>query len=175
MDADSKTWQMDAGKVERFLSEECAEKDNQCFNKKTSRRVRAILPVHILGSACEIDRLAELARRHHLKMVEDACEGMGVYYRGKHVGTVGDIGVFSFNGNKIVTAGGGGALVTSNPRYAKYTRYLTAQAKDDEVEYIHNEVGYNYRLTDIGSACSVRIVSSVDFVPLRMRPTSPNA
>jgi len=158
VDADPKTWQMDVEKVERFLSEECELRPAQsetalaCRNKRTGRRVRAILPVHILGLACEMDRIVELARRHHLRVVEDAAEGMGVQYRHRHVGTWGQIGVLSFNGNKIMTAGGGGMLVTDKREDAEYARLLTTQAKTEGVEYIHREVGYNYRLTNLHAA-----------------------
>lgn len=162
VDAHPATWQIDADSVEEFLSKECVEKDGECFNKKTSRRVRAILPVHILGSACEIVRLVEIARRYRLKVVEDACEGLGVFYRQIHIGTFGDIGVLSFNGNKIVTAGGGGAIVTSNAHYAKTSRYLATQAKDDEVEYIHNEIGYNYRMTNLQAAVGLAQLEQLD-------------
>ena len=155
MDADPKTWQMDIDKVARFLAEECEMRSGECYNKRTGRRVRAILPVHILGLACEVDRIVDLARQYGLKVVEDAAEAMGVRFRGRHVGTFGDVGVFSFNGNKIITTGGGGMLVTNNSRHAEYARYLTTQAKDDALEYVHNEVGYNYRLTNIQAALGV--------------------
>ncbi len=162
MDADPKTWQMDAEKVARFLAEECEMRSRECYNKRTGRRVRAILPVHILGLACEIDRIVGLAREYHLQVVEDAAEGIGVRYRDQHVGTFGDVGVFSFNGNKIVTTGGGGMIVTNNQAYADCARYLTTQAKDDPLEYVHNEVGYNYRLTNIQAALGVAQLEQLD-------------
>jgi len=87
-----------------------------------------------------------------LKVVEHACEGVGVRYRGRHVGTFGDLGVFSFNGNKIMTTGGGGMITTSSAKLAQHARYLTNQAKDDPVEYLHRERGYNYRLTSLQAA-----------------------
>lgn len=152
IDADPQSWQMDVQKVENFLREECELKDNVCVNKKTKRRVRAILPVHLLGLSCEIDAICELAKKYNLKVVEDAAEGMGVRYKGKHVGTFGDVGVFSFNGNKVMTAGGGGMIVTNDKKLADYARYLTTQAKDDELEYVHNEVGFNYRMSNLHAA-----------------------
>ena len=162
MDADPETWQMDTKKVAQFLKTECEMRVGECFNRRTNRRVRAILPVHLLGLACEIDRLVELALEYNLKVVEDAAEGLGVRYRGGHVGTFGDIGVFSFNGNKIVTTGGGGMLVTNSSSYADYARYLTTQAKDDVLEYIHNEIGYNYRLTNIQAALGVAQLEQIE-------------
>jgi len=158
IDADVATWQMDVAKAERFLQGECEVRPTrdgaglECRNRRTGRRVRAILPVHILGSACAMDRIVELAERYRLRVVEDAAEGMGVRYRGRHIGTWGHVGALSFNGNKIMTAGGGGMLVTDAPAEAAYARLLTMQAKDEGLEYIHTEVGYNYRLTNLHAA-----------------------
>jgi perosamine synthetase len=123
----------------------------ECWNTRTQRRVRAILPVHLLGLACAMDELMELARQYRLVVIEDAAEAIGVRYRHLHVGTWGHLGVFSFNGNKTVTCGGGGMLVAHKP-YADYARYLATQARDDAREYYHKEVGYNYRLTNVHAA-----------------------
>jgi len=152
VDAHPGTWQMDVGKVAQFLDEMCEVRDEACYNRETGRRLRAIVPVHILGLAVEIDRLIEVAHRYHLRVVEDAAEGMGVRFRGRHVGTFGDVGVLSFNGNKIMTSGGGGMVVTDNAGHAEYARYLTTQAKDDPIEHLHHEVGYNYRMTNLQAA-----------------------
>jgi perosamine synthetase len=155
IDADPVTWQMDLDKAERFLRQTCVVRRGVCYNTRTRRRVRAMLPVHILGLACAMDRVMELARAYDLRVVEDAAEALGVRYQGRHVGTFGDVGIFSFNGNKIITSGGGGMLVTDDPRVAARARYLTTQAKDDGVEYIHRELGYNYRLTNLQAAVGV--------------------
>ncbi|OGR88457.1 MAG: hypothetical protein A3J74_01230, partial [Elusimicrobia bacterium RIFCSPHIGHO2_02_FULL_57_9] len=152
MDVDAKTWHMDVEKTERFLNEECESRKGECTNKKSGRRVRAMIPVHILGLACEIDRLVEIARRHGLKVVEDAAEALGVRYKNRHVGCFGDAAAFSFNGNKIMTTGGGGMIVTTNQEISRYTAYLTTQAKDDSAEYFHKETGFNYRLSNIQAA-----------------------
>ena len=168
-DADPETWQMDVDKLERFLAQECEIRGEACVNRGTGRTVRAILPVHILGLACEMDRIVRLARRHHLRIVEDAAEGIGVRTAGRHVGTFGEVGVFSFNGNKIVTSGGGGMLVTDDLEHARYARYLTTQAKDDESEYFHKEVGYNYRLTNIQAALGCAQMERVDEFVARKR------
>lgn len=152
MDAHPDTWQIDAGKVARFLDGECETRQGACVNKRSGRRVRAIVPVHLLGLACEIDRIVEIARRHGLKVVEDAAEAMGVRYRGRHVGTFGDAGAFSFNGNKIMTTGGGGMIATADAGLARRAAYLTTQAKDDPVEYFHREIGFNYRLGNVQAA-----------------------
>jgi perosamine synthetase len=121
-------------------------------NKSTGRRVRAILPVHILGHPCDLDALRALASRYDIRIVEDATESLGAQYKGKALGSLGDVACFSFNGNKLLTAGGGGMLVTQNESWAQKAKYLTTQAKDDPVEYIHCEIGYNYRLTNLQAA-----------------------
>lgn len=162
MDADPVTWQMDVRKVERFLQEESEIRSGECFNKRTGRRIRAIVPVHILGLACRIDEIVSLAARYGIQVVEDAAEAIGVRFCGRHVGTFGDIGIFSFNGNKIATAGGGGILVTANGNYAQYARYLSTQAKDDALEYVHNEIGYNYRMTNLNAAVGVAQLERVE-------------
>jgi len=169
MDADPATWQMDLDKVRRFLEGECVMREGACLNRRTGRPVRAVLPVHLLGLVGPIGELAALARRHGLRLVEDASEALGVRYRGRHVGTFGDAGVFSFNGNKIVTTGGGGMLVTDDAATARYARYLTTQAKDDAVEGIHHEVGYNYRLTNIQAALGVAQLEQLDAFVARKR------
>ncbi|MBI2870170.1 MAG: LegC family aminotransferase [Candidatus Omnitrophica bacterium] len=152
MDADPVTWQMDARKLERFLDEECDFQDQRLIHRRTRRRIRAILPVHILGLACDMGRIMDAAEKYGLRVVEDAAEAMGVHFYGRHAGGFGDVGIFSFNGNKIVTAGGGGMVVTGDAGLARRARYLTTQAKDDEIESLHGEVGYNYRLTNIQAA-----------------------
>ena len=162
IDADPKTWQIDVNKIESFLRNECELKSGECFNKKTKRCVKAVVAVHLLGLACEMDRIVSLAREFGLKVIEDAAEAMGVFYQGQHVGTFGDVGAFSFNGNKVITTGGGGMVVTQNKKVADYARYLSTQAKDDPLEYVHNEVGYNYRLTNIQAALGVAQLEQLD-------------
>ncbi|OGQ38019.1 MAG: hypothetical protein A2W61_06260, partial [Deltaproteobacteria bacterium RIFCSPLOWO2_01_44_7] len=172
MDADPKTWQMDTTKVEQFLEEECELREDGCFNKKTGRRISAIVPVHILGLGCAMDKIVALARRFLLKVVEDAAEGMGVRYQGRHVGTFGDIAAFSFNGNKDMTTGGGGMVVTANKQYADHARYLTTQAKDDPSEYIHNAIGYNYRLPNVLAAIGLAQLEKLESFLMKKRESA---
>src|SRR5262249_39310295 len=106
VDVDPNDWQIDVQKIARFLEQETKQRDGHCFNKRSGRRIRAVRPVHTLGLACRIDEIVEVARRHNLFVIEDAAEAVGVRYKGKHVGTFGDVGAFSFNGNKIITTGG---------------------------------------------------------------------
>ncbi len=152
IDADSLYWQMDPAAVAHFLEKDCQWDGSVLRNRHTGRRVRAILPVHILGHPVDIDPILEVAARYELPVIEDATEGLGARYKGRGLGSLGQTGCFSFNGNKIITTGGGGMLVTNDAALAKRARYLTTQAKDDPIEYIHNEVGYNYRLTNVLAA-----------------------
>lgn len=162
MDADPRTWQIDPAKVERFLEEECEVRGEVCVNKQSGRVVRILLPVHLLGLACEMERLCALAGRFRLKVVEDACEGLGVRLQGRHIGTFGEAGAFSFNGNKVMTTGGGGMVVVREKGRADYARYLTTQAKDDPLEYFHNEVGFNYRLSNLHAALGLAQIEQLE-------------
>ncbi|MBI3320933.1 MAG: LegC family aminotransferase [Candidatus Omnitrophica bacterium] len=152
MDADPATWQMDPEKVSEFLTRACQWRDGKLFNPVTRRRVTAILPVHILGHPCDMDALRALAQRYQLRVIEDAAESLGAHYRGRQVGALGDIACLSFNGNKIITTGGGGMVASDNIKWVERARYLSTQAKDDPEEYIHHEIGYNYRLTNVQAA-----------------------
>ena len=172
VDVNPQTWQMDVDKLAWFLRSQCVLRARACYNRRTGRRLRAIVPVHILGLACDMDRIVELAHQYSLQVVEDAAEALGVRVQGRHVGTFGDIGVLSFNGNKIMTSGGGGMLVTNHPRYAERARYLTTQAKDDDIEYVHREVGYNYRLTSLQAAVGLAQLERLDEFIERKRHTA---
>lgn len=152
IDAEPEYWQMDPSRVVDFLERECLWHHGELHNRNTGRRVSAILPVHILGHPVDLDPIVAVARKYGLKVIEDATEGLGATYRERPLGSIGDIGCFSFNGNKIITTGGGGMLVTSNEEWAHKARYLTTQAKDDPIEYIHSQIGYNYRLTNVLAA-----------------------
>jgi perosamine synthetase len=162
VDAESEYLQIDVQKVKDFLRSECYCRKNKVYNKKTHRQVKAILPVHILGHPVDIAPLLQLADEYGLLVIEDATEGLGARYEGKLLGGDGDMGCFSFNGNKIITTGGGGMIVTNNDEWAKRARHLSTQAKSDPVEYIHDEMGYNYRLTNIQAAMGCAQLECLD-------------
>jgi len=162
MDADPIHWQMDPEKVADFLNKECRWRDGALRNRATGHRVRAILPVHILGHPVDMDPILELAGRYELVVVEDAAESLGAKYRGRNVGRFGQSACLSFNGNKVITAGGGGMIVTDDEALANRARYLTNQAKDDPTEYLHSEIGYNYRLSNIHAALGVAQLERID-------------
>ena len=162
IDAEPEYWQMDPQKVVDFLEEECRWRNGELHNKTTGRQVKAILPVHILGHPVDMDPILEIANKYDLTVIEDATESLGAKYKGQMIGTLGDIGCFSFNGNKIITTGGGGMIVTDNEKWANKARYLTTQAKDNPLEYIHKEIGFNYRLTNLQAAMGVAQLEQLD-------------
>lgn len=152
IDAEPTYWQIDPQRVTDFLEKECRWDRGELRNKRTGRRIRAVLPVHILGHPVDVTPIVEIADKYSIPVIEDATEGLGATYRNRSIGGIGRAGCFSFNGNKIITTGGGGMLVTDDLEWATRARYLTTQAKDDPVEYVHSEVGYNYRLTNMLAA-----------------------
>ena len=162
VDVEPLYWQIDPEKIAQFLERDCGWQNGRLVNSRTGRRVKAILPVDILGHPCDMDPILHVARKYDLAIVEDATESLGARYRGSMVGSLGDIACFSFNGNKIITTGGGGMMVTDDESWAERARYLTTQAKDDSVEYIHNEIGYNYRLSNIQAAMGVAQMERIE-------------
>jgi len=162
IDAEPAYWQIDTAGVVDFLDNGCRWDGESLRNRKTGRRVKAILPVHILGHPVDLDPIVAVAEKYSLPVIEDATEGLGARYRGKSLGSLGHAGCFSFNGNKIITTGGGGMLVTNDAEWAARARYLTTQAKDDSIEYVHNAVGYNYRLTNLLAAMGCAQMEHLD-------------
>ena len=170
IDAEPAHWQMDGRRVRDFLADGCVLRDGALRNRETGRRIAAILPVHILGHPVDLDPILDLAREHGLPVVEDATESLGASCRGRPVGQLGDVACYSFNGNKLITTGGGGMLVTRHEAWARRARYLTTQAKDDAIEYVHHEVGYNYRLTNLQAAMGVaQLEGLADFLAAKRR------
>ncbi len=159
MDVDD-FYNIDSQKTIDFIKKETFFSKGFSYNKKTKRRISAIIPIHMWGNAAQLDDLIIVCRDRNIRVLEDASESLGTFYNdnkknNRHSGTIGDIGCFSFNGNKIITAGGGGMIITDNEKIADKARYLTTQAKDDPVRYIHNEIGYNFRLTNTQAAIGV--------------------
>ncbi len=155
IDADAQSWQMDLDLLEEFLTNETEQRNGSCHYKKDGRRIPVLMPVHVLGNMCDMDRLLALAELHKLVVVEDSTESLGSFYKGKHSGSFGLMGTFSYNGNKIITTGGGGMIVTDDEMLAKKAKHLTTQAKSDPFEYVHDEIGYNYRLVNVAAAMGV--------------------
>lgn len=159
MDCDD-TLCIDPVKVEKFCEEECDFIDGVLYNKETKKAIKAMVVVHVFGNLCDMDKIMEIAKKYNLKVIEDSTEALGGFFgEGKYkdisAGLVGDLGVFSFNGNKIITTGGGGMIVTNNVELGERCRFLSTQAKADTLYFVHNEIGYNYRLTNLQAALGV--------------------
>ncbi len=155
IDADPALWQMDLDLLENFLEKETDVKGRELFYKKDGRRIGAIMPVHILGNMCDMDRFLSILNKYPLPVVEDATEALGTTYKGKSAGTFSPLAAFSFNGNKIISTGGGGVIVTNDEVLARHAKHLTTTAKASADEYYHDEVGYNYRLVNVLAAIGV--------------------
>jgi len=161
---------IDVDKVRQFLEAQCDFVDGSVINKKTKKRIGAIIPVHVFGAPVDMDPLMELANRYKIKVIEDATESLGSEYKGKKSGTLGLLGCLSFNGNKIITTGGGGMIITDDEHLAKRAKYLTTQAKEEGMEYIHNEIGHNYRLVNGLAAIGVAQLEEIEnYVEIKRR------
>lgn len=155
IDADPNLWQMDLDLLEEFLENETDEKDGSLIYIKDGHRIGAIMPVHILGNMCDMDRFLSIVKKYPLPIVEDSTEALGTTYKGKSAGTFSPLACFSFNGNKIISTGGGGVIVTDDEALARHAKHITTTAKASSEEYYHDEVGYNYRLVNVLAAIGV--------------------
>jgi perosamine synthetase len=153
VDSELKTLGIDPLKLEKYLKEITIKKGKFYFNKKTGRKIKAIIPVHVFGNICQIDKILKIAKKYNLVVIEDAAEALGSFFKNKHAGSFGLIGCFSFNGNKIITTGGGGAIITNNKFLAKKIKHLSTTAKiNHRWEYIHDQIGYNFRMPNLNAA-----------------------
>lgn len=170
VDVDPGTWQMDLDLLEQFLAEDCERNAaGEVLRTRDQRRLAAIMPVHVLGNMCDVDRLRGLAKTYGIKVVEDSTEALGSTYNGVMAGNFSDVGVFSFNGNKIISTGGGGVIVTADEVLAKAAKHLSTQAKPDPMEYFHDEIGYNYRLVNVLAAIGVAQMEQLPDILKRKR------
>ena len=153
VEVEEETLGIDPIKLEKYLKKIVVKKNNKCFNKYTKKRIRFMLPLHMFGHPAKILELKKIAKKYNLKIIEDAAESLGSTYKNKHLGTFGDIGVLSFNGNKIITTGGGGALLTNSLKIAKKLKYLSTTAKKPHRwKYEYTDIGYNYRMPGINAS-----------------------
>lgn len=174
MDCEPETLCIDVQKTSDFISKKCEQRrDGYTYNKGTGRRIKAVIPVHIFGHPVDMNPLLEVCKRNNIDIIEDATESLGSEYKGKKTGSFGAAGCFSFNGNKIITTGGGGMVVTNNGNIAKKVRHLSTQAKKDNFEYDHDEIGYNYRLTNTQAAMGLAQMERIqEFVNIKRRNAS---
>ncbi len=156
IDADPNTWQLDLDLLEHFLNNSC-DFDNQkkLIFKKDKRKITALIPVHIQGNMSDMERIDKISKKFSINVIEDSAESLGSYYKKKSAGTFGLMGCLSFNGNKTISTGGGGMILTNNKKLALRAKHITTTAKKDSFEYFHDEVGYNYRLVNVLAAIGV--------------------
>jgi aminotransferase in exopolysaccharide biosynthesis len=153
VDSEFETLGIDPLKLDKYLEKITIKKGKFYFNKKTKRKIKAIMPVHVFGNICQIDKILKIAKKYNLIVVEDAAEALGSFHKNRHAGTFGLAGCFSFNGNKILTTGGGGAIITNNKLLAKKIKHLSTTAKiNHRWEYIHDDIGYNFRMPNLNAA-----------------------
>ena len=153
VDSELETLGIDPSKLEKYLEKITIKKGKFYFNKKTKKRIKAIMPVHIFGNICKIDKILKIAKKYNLIVIEDAAEALGSFFKNKHAGNFGLIGCLSFNGNKILTTGGGGAIITNSKLLAKKIKHLSTTAKiNHRWEYVHDSVGYNLRMPNLNAA-----------------------
>lgn len=158
---------MDPIKLRKFCETQCEQQEGRLIYKLTGQCIKAIVVVHVFGNLADMEAIMEIAKEFHIRVVEDATEALGSQYmsgkyEGKMAGTIGDFGVYSFNGNKIITTGGGGAIVAKNEQELQHIKYISTQAKDDPLYYIHNEVGFNYRMTNLQAALGVAQMENLE-------------
>lgn len=151
---------MDKEILFNFIKTKTIFKNGFTINKKTNKKIKALIIVHTWGNAADIDEILKICKKQNIKIIEDASESLGTFYKlgkhkNKHTGTIGDIGCLSFNANKIITTGGGGMILTQNKKLAKKANYLITQAKDNSFKFIHNNVGYNYKMNNISAAIGI--------------------
>ncbi len=163
VDVDRETFGMSPESLLTFLRKNAVLKNGSVYNKATGKRIRACLPVHVFGHPCRIDEIVDICSNYGIVVVEDSAEALGSFFKNKHAGTFGKLGVLSFNGNKIITTGGGGAILTDDESLAQRARHLTKTAKvPHPYEYFHDEVGFNYRMPNINAALGLAQLEQLD-------------
>lgn len=153
LDVDKQNLGLSHKALKSFLKDNTYIKDKKCINKTTGKTIKACVPMHTFGHPCKIDKIAKICKKYYIELVEDAAESLGSFYKGKHTGTFGRVSAISFNGNKIITSGGGGVILTNDEKLAKKAKHLTTTAKiPHPYEYIHDEIAYNYRMPNLNAA-----------------------
>ena len=173
VDVDKDTMGLSPTSLERFLQDNTQLRNGTCYHKQTGRRIKACLPMHTFGHACRVEEIIAICEHYHIAVVEDAAEAMGSYYKGKHLGSFAPIGAISFNGNKTITTGGGGMILTNDETIAHRAKHLTTQAKLPHAwEFVHDEIGYNYRMPNINAALGVAQLEQLDGFLVNKRATA---
>jgi perosamine synthetase len=163
VDIDDDTLGLSPSKLKKFLKLDCRVDNDSCIHVATGRRIAACVPMHTFGHPVHLNELVDLCNEFCIPLVEDAAESIGSRYHGRHTGTFGLLGVFSFNGNKTITCGGGGVIITNDEKLAKLAKHLTTQAKIPHAwEFAHDHIGYNYRLPNLNAAMACAQIEMLD-------------
>ncbi len=170
VDVSKTTLGLDAGKLEDFLKKNTTYSNGQCINKITGRTIKACVPMHTFGHPAEIESIIEICNRFQISVIEDAAESLGSKFKNKHTGTFGQFGILSFNGNKTITTGGGGMILTNDIKLGEKAKHMTTQAKvSHQWEYIHDEIGYNYRMPNLNAALGCAQLENLDMYIAKKR------
>lgn len=173
IDVEKETLGMSPDALQDWLLANSEIRNGECFNKKTGRRIKACVPMHTFGHPVRIDKISEICSKWNIELVEDAAESIGSFYKGKHTGTFGKVGAISFNGNKTITTGGGGMLLFQDEELGKFAKHLTTQAKvPHRWEFVHDHIGYNYRMPNINAALGCAQMENVEKFVLNKRETA---
>lgn len=173
VDVDKDTMGLSPKAVDNWLTSHAEIRNQECFNKDTGRRIKAVVPMHTFGHPIHLDEMVDVCKKWNLELIEDAAESLGSFYKGKHTGTFGKIGVLSFNGNKTITTGGGGMLLFNDEELGKYAKHLTTQAKVPHAwEFVHDHIGYNYRMPNINAALGCAQMERLDAILKDKRATA---
>ena len=162
IDSDLETLGIDINKLEIYLKKISFIKKNKLYNKKTKKRIFCIIPVHVFGHMIDMEKLSKVSKKYKLKIIEDAAEAIGSFYNKRHAGTFGDLGVISFNGNKTITCGGGGVILSKNKIISSQIRHLISTAKiKHKWKFLHNKVGWNFRMTNLSAAVGLAQIENI--------------
>ena len=163
IDVDKETMGLSPLSLQAYLEKNAYIKNQQCINNKTGKVIKACVPMHTFGQPCRIDEIKEICDKYHISLIEDAAESLGSFYKNKHTGTFGQMGVISFNGNKIITAGVGGCIITDDETLAKKAKHLTTTAKvPHKWKFVHDAIGFNYRMPNLNAALLVAQLEQLD-------------
>ncbi len=170
IDSEPNHFGVDSKKLKQYLKKNTIIKNNLCINKKTKRIIRAIIVVHVFGHPANIVNIVSICKKFKIKVLEDAAEALGSLYKKKQVGTFGEIGVLSFNGNKIITTGVGGAIITNNKKLSQVSRHLTTTSKiKHKWEFVHDQIGFNYRLANINASLGISQIDRLENLILKKK------
>ncbi len=173
LDVDKDTMGLSPMAVREWLTKNSEQKDGECYNKRTGRRIKACVPMHTFGHPMHLDELVDILKEYHIELVEDAAESIGSLYKGKHTGTFGKVGALSFNGNKTITTGGGGMMLFNDEELGAYAKHLTTQAKvPHRWEFRHDHIGYNYRMPNINAALGCAQLENIEVFVNNKRETA---